>query len=99
MLGGLDCGKRMYTCNRQRAIKLIPASSGYNHSKTGRSPLNVAVSKDGGDTWNSFLRLESEPGEYSYPAVIQTSDGDVHATYTWRRKRIKHVVLPLKDIP
>ena len=71
----------------------------YNHSKTGRSPLNVAVSKDGGDTWNSFLRLESEPGEYSYPAVIQTSDGDVHATYTWRRKRIKHVVLPLKDIP
>ena len=24
MLGGLDWGKRMYTCNRRRAIKLIP---------------------------------------------------------------------------
>ena len=25
VLGGLDWGKRMYTCNRRRAIKLIPA--------------------------------------------------------------------------
>ncbi|MEE8257101.1 MAG: sialidase family protein [Acidobacteriota bacterium] len=71
----------------------------YNHSERGRSPLNVAVSNDGGDTWNPFLRLESEPGEYSYPAVIQTSDGTVHTTYTWRRKRIKHVMIPLEDIP
>ena len=71
----------------------------YNHSERGRSPLNVAVSNDGGDTWNPFLRLESEPGEYSYPTVIQTSDGNIHTTYTWRRKRIKHVRIPLEDIP
>jgi predicted neuraminidase len=37
--------------------------------------------------------LESEPGEYSYPAVIQTSDGLVHITYTWKRERIKHLVI------
>jgi predicted neuraminidase len=35
--------------------------------------------------------LESEPGEYSYPAVIQAADARVHITYTWRRQRIKHV--------
>ena len=72
----------------------------YNHTgnilgKWGgkRSPLNVAVSKDGHD-WKAALVLESEPDqEFSYPAVIQTSDGLVHITYTYKRKRVKHVVV------
>ena len=34
--------------------------------------------------WQPVLVLESEPGEYSYPAVIQSRDGMVHATYTKR---------------
>ncbi len=71
----------------------------YNHSSAGRrSPLNIALSYDG-VTWEAALVLESGAGEYSYPAVIQTSDGFVHITYTWRRQRIKHVVIdPLKLI-
>ena len=64
----------------------------YNHAPHGRSPLNVAISKDG-KRWQAALVLENEPGEYSYPAVIQTSDGLVHATYTWKRERIRHVVI------
>jgi predicted neuraminidase len=64
----------------------------YNHTPKGRTPLNVAVSRDG-RTWQNAHVLESEPGEYSYPAVIQTADGLVHITYTWRRERIKHVVI------
>jgi len=64
----------------------------YNHTTTGRSPLNVAVSRDG-KIWHGVAVLESEPGEYSYPAVIQTADGFVHVTYTWKRVRIKHVVI------
>ena len=71
----------------------------YNHTERGRTPLNVAVSADEGKTWNSFLALETEPGEYSYPAVIQHTDGAVHITYTWKRERIKHVTVPLPDIP
>ncbi len=65
----------------------------YNHTKRGRSPINVGLSKDGGDTWEMIVTLEDQPGEYSYPAVIQTSDGLVHTTYTWKRELIKHVVL------
>ncbi|RLT07855.1 MAG: sialidase [Planctomycetota bacterium] len=70
----------------------------YNHTPKGRSPLNVAVSRDGKD-WQPALVLESEPGEYSYPAIIQTADGLVHITYTWKRQRVRHVVLdPSKTI-
>jgi predicted neuraminidase len=64
----------------------------YNHTRLGRSPLNVAVSDDG-NMWKAGPALETELGEYSYPAVIQAADGKVHITYTWHRKRIRHVVL------
>jgi predicted neuraminidase len=64
----------------------------YNHTPRGRTPLNVAISKDGRE-WKGVAVLEDTPGEYSYPAVMQTADGLVHITYTWRRERVKHVVL------
>jgi len=65
-----------------------------SHNK-GRSPLNVAVSPDG-TNWFAALILEDDPDApdgFSYPAVIQTPNGLVHITYTWERKRIKHVVI------
>ena len=65
----------------------------YNATTRGRSPLNVAVSDDGGASWTMALTLEDDPGEYSYPAVIQGLDGTVHITYTWNRRRIRHVTV------
>lgn len=65
----------------------------YNDTERGRSPLNVAISDDDGATWSMIHTLESDPGEYSYPAVIQARDGTVHITYTFNRERIKHVAL------
>ena len=64
----------------------------YNHTTEGRSPLNLAVSADGA-TWQAALVLESDAGEYSYPAIIQTSDGLVHVTYSWKRQKVRHVVI------
>ena len=65
----------------------------YNHTTRGRGVLNVAVSDDG-THWAAALVLESEPGEeFSYPAVIQTRDGLVHVTYTWKRRKVRHVVI------
>ena len=69
----------------------------YNHTPKGRSPLNVAISHDGRE-WKPALVLESDPGEYSYPAVIQTRDGLVHISYTWKRQRVKHVVVDPKAL-
>ena len=57
-----------------------------------RTPLNLVASVDG-KTWSSALVLENEPGEYSYPAIIQSRDGLVHITYTWKRERVKYVVV------
>jgi alpha-L-rhamnosidase len=69
----------------------------YNNCKApSRSPLNVAISKDG-KNWESLLELENEVGaEFSYPYVIQTADQKIHITYTWKRKKIKHVVLAIR---
>ena len=64
----------------------------YNHTHSGRSPLNVAVSKDGKD-WQAAAVLEKSAGEFSYPAVIQTPDNLVHITYTWKRLKVRHVTL------
>lgn len=68
----------------------------YNPTTRGRSPLCVALSTDG-KQWEKVLTLEDEPGgEFSYPAVIQTDDGLVHITFTWKRKRIKHAVVDVE---
>jgi len=64
----------------------------YNHARLGRTPLNLATSRDG-RRWQPSLVLESGAGEYSYPAVIQGHDGRIHITYTWQRRRIRHVEL------
>jgi predicted neuraminidase len=64
----------------------------FNNTPKGRTPLNVALSRDGRE-WTVVLTLEDEPGQYSYPAAIQAADGRVHITYTYRRQSIKHVVL------
>ncbi|MBF4517790.1 exo-alpha-sialidase [Flavobacterium sp. ANB] len=81
----------------------------YNHvlppgteAKGPRTPLNVSVSKDG-IHWDAALILEdSKISQYSYPSMIQSSDGMVHIVYTWRREKIKYVKIDpskLKAIP
>jgi predicted neuraminidase len=104
-----DCwsGDNGFTWSRMKATSLPNPNSAidsvllkdkrallvYNHSNADRSVLNVAVSTDG-RTWSAALVLENTPGEeFSYPAVIQTDDRMVHITYTWKKERIKHVVI------
>lgn len=99
-------GDNGFTWSRMKATELPNPNSGidavllkdrallvYNHSTVDRSVLNVAVSNDG-RKWSAALTLENTPGaEFSYPAVIQSADRMVHVTYTWKRQRIKHVVI------
>ncbi len=65
----------------------------YGRGANGRDSLHVAISRDGKD-WLAAVELENEPGmEFSYPSVVQGTDGQVHITYTHKRTRIRHVVL------
>lgn len=105
----LDCGR---TWTAARPLELPNPNSGidavrlqdgrivlvYNHSDRKRSPLNLAVSRDG-ETFTCFHVLEEGPGEFSYPAIIQGREGDLHITYTWKRKTIRYVRLPLEMVP
>ncbi len=70
----------------------------YNHTKKGRTPLNLAFSTDNGETWGEPYILENQPGEYSYPAIVQADDGKLHITYTWKREKIKYVIINPKGL-
>jgi predicted neuraminidase len=64
----------------------------YNDAASGRENLRLAVSADAGRTWRPGPRIEAGAGkEYSYPFLAEGADGRIHLTYTWERKRIKHV--------
>lgn len=93
--------------NNNSAIDAVTLTDGrhlliYNHStredetcgRKGRGILTLAVTEDGVN-WEAAAVLEYRTGavQYSYPAIIQTKDGLVHITYSWHRKRIKHVVV------
>lgn len=96
--------------NNNSGLDAVTLNSGkhvlvYNHidrsaTKDKRNRLHVAVSEDG-INWSAVIALENDEdrgNEYSYPAVIESADGMVHITYTWRRELIKHVVLDLTNM-
>jgi len=70
----------------------------YNHTQSisgfpeGRNMLNIAVSENG-INWQPVMTLERQEGEYSYPAIIQSSEGLLHVTYTYQRRTVKHLVI------
>ncbi|MBV7338876.1 exo-alpha-sialidase [Chloroflexi bacterium TSY] len=63
-----------------------------------RTPLSILLSFDNGHTWPRRLDIESEPGEYSYPAIIPTPVG-MAITYTWRRERIAFWLGSIERVP
>jgi predicted neuraminidase len=69
-----------------------------NPVRDGRTPLAVLVSDDNGATWPRRVDLETAPGEYSYPSVIQADDGRVHVVATHQRVRIFHYVLESEEL-
>ncbi len=58
-----------------------------------RTPLSLLFSRDNGASWPWRFDVETEPGEFSYPAVIASGEG-LALCYTWNRRRIAFVRIP-----
>ena len=96
-----NSGIESLTLNDGRHLLLYNHTGGLKSKKDGwgrRNILNLAVSNDG-KRWQAAATIEKEDqGEFSYPAMIQAKDGKVHMTYTWKRHRVKHVVVDPEKI-
>ncbi|MBD2755432.1 exo-alpha-sialidase [Spirosoma sp. BT704] len=71
-----------------------------NDVDDGRYRLSLYLSDDEGKTWAWKIRIEDHPvdqGRYSYPSLIQTTDGLLHMTYSHhpdeQHKSIQYVVV------
>ena len=102
--------KKLGLPNNNSGIEGLTLSDGrhlllYNHlggqGNNGwgkRHAIHLAISDDG-IVWKALAVIEkATEGEFSYPAMIQTKDGLVHMTYTWNRKRVKHVVIDPENL-
>ncbi len=56
-------------------------------NRAARTPLSLFTSSDNGESWQDRIELESEAGEFYYPAVVATETGPA-ISYTWNRRRI-----------
>jgi predicted neuraminidase len=63
-----------------------------------RSPLSLLFSRDNGESWPERIDIESDPGEFSYPALVE-GDGGLDLAFTWNRRRIAVAHLALEELP
>lgn len=91
------------------SVELLVLKNGYwaflgNDIDDGRYRLSLYLSDDEGKTWKWKTLIENHDkgqGGYSYPSLIQGTDGRLHITYSYhtgdKMKSIKYVVFdPLK---
>lgn len=96
--------------NPGTSVDVIKLNSGnwvmvYNDLEDGRYSVAISLSEDEGKTWAWTKRLErddTKKGSFSYPSIIQTQDGLIRVSYSYRtgekEKTIKFVTLNEKWI-
>lgn len=66
----------------------------FNDSMNEQTPLTVALSPDGDQTWPSRRNVAEGLFDYGYPMALQTRDGKIHLIFTSHvRTVVNHAVL------
>ncbi len=84
--------------NPNAAVDFIKLRSGnllltFNDSMNDRTPLTVALSTDGDQTWPWRRNVADGPYDYGYPMSLQTRDGKIHLIFTSHdRAIVNHAV-------
>ena len=85
--------------NADASVAAVRLSTGHllvalNNSAHSRDNLSLALSPDGVSQWQLIATLDDQPGEkFAYPYMIQDSQGVVQLVYSWKMKRIRHIVM------
>ena len=71
----------------------------FNNSEEERDDLSLALSLNQGQSWQLISTIELNPldppdnsKQFSYPWLLQTSNGQIHLFYTWHKSHIKHIL-------
>lgn len=70
----------------------------FNDHPEERDKLSLAVSGNQGESWETIHIFESWKKDweekkqgYSYPSIMQASNGDFHLVYSWNVQKIRHI--------
>ena len=75
---------------------LVMAMNPVKGNWASRTPLSIVLSEDDGKTWPKITHIETNPGSFAYPALVETKYG-FDLVYTWNRVSIAHVQISIKD--
>lgn len=79
--------------NPNAAVDFLRLASGslllvYNDAFAGRTPLAVALSTDGDQSYPRRRNLAEGPGDFGYPQALQARDGRIHVVYTSEKRTV-----------
>ncbi len=79
--------------NRGKQLLMV-----FNNDPDERDNLSLAVSDDQGASWKIVHTFEqwdkkqqNKKQGYSYPSLIQATNGDFHLLYSWNVQKVKHI--------
>ena len=86
--------------NPNAAIMALRLKSGalllaYNPTEHDRNMLALSLSFDNGEHWTAprmVVQSANTSDEFSYPALLEDAQDNIHLTYTYKRQGIKHIM-------